>query len=150
MLNVDLDTPRQARGLAEQFLIPPVTQTPNRLRQRDTRYEGIKADRQSPASTMCDPNTNSDTESDSPGNTETALPNLERVDPSTLIRAPIGCDVVEPRPDKACGHSEERYDVDIVGITAPITPSLSPQFNGGKNAKGDHQAVHMKRAESVR
>ncbi len=41
MLHIDLHTPRKARGPAEQFLIPPVTQTTNGLGQRNAGHQRV-------------------------------------------------------------------------------------------------------------
>ena len=150
MLHIDLYAPRKAGGFAEQFLIPPVAETTNRLGQRDGRDDRIEARRQPPTAAVGNYEANCDAKRNATGNTKTALPNFERVDPTPLIRTPISGNVIEPCANESCWHRPKRDDIEIVGIAATRAPAFTTKFDSSENAKSDHQPVHMEGTELVR
>ena len=150
MLHIDLHPPGKAGGLAEQFLIPPVAETTNRLGQRDGRDDRIEARRQPPTAAVGNNKADCDTKRNATGNTKTALPNFECVDPTPLVRTPIGGNVIEPCANEPCRHRPKRNDIEIVGIAATRAPAFTTKFDRSEDAKSDHQPVHVERTELVR
>src|SRR5690606_33445037 len=101
---VDLESPRH-RGLATvEFLVEPVAEASDGLRQQDRRGESVPEGRQrDPPPTAPDPRTER-TEGNRTPDAEATLPDLQGVDRVVAVSEvllPVGGDVVEPPTDQA-------------------------------------------------
>src|SRR5262245_66040719 len=120
VLRVDLEPPRQIRGLAEQFLVPPVAEAADALRDEERRSDAVGQACNGRARAMRDDRTDEAAEADPAPDSETALPDRDRSPPVVGELVPARHDVVEaraddPRRDAPDGDAEDE-------IPVPATP----------------------------
>ena len=141
----NLHAPRH-RGLAAvQLLVEIVAQTPDRLRQHDTRGDRVAEGRQrnSPAA-ACDPSPNT-AERDGTPDSEAPLPDPKRRTktgaPRTEIGFPVGHHVIEPASDETERHRPYRDVVDDTALTTAGRPPAITDQQRGDDARDDAQRV---------
>ena len=142
---VDFQAPRQ-RGLAAvELLVEVVPQSADRLRENDSRRDGVAEGRQRNAqAAACNPRTDA-AERDRTPDAQAAVPDAQGPDQTGAALAevlrPVGDDVVEPTADEAERHGPQDDVVDDARLAAPGDPASVTDQQGGDDARDDEQRV---------
>src|ERR1700761_4123301 len=121
----DLQTPRH-RGLATvEFLVEVISQPANRLGENDTGGDRVaERGKRNAATATGDPRTHT-AQGDRTPDSQAAVPDTQCRAESraafTEISPPVGCQVVQPAPDKPERHGPQG---DVINHTALATTSL--------------------------
>src|SRR5690242_6847754 len=140
---VDLQSPRQARRLAEQLLVEPVPPPADPLREQQARRDGVHEEAHAVAGAVHDPCAGEHAEQDPAPDAEAALPDRERRPPGVdrLDLAPARDVVVEPRPDDAEGDAPHGDAEDEIPVAAPFDPAVARQQEARSDREQQHDAV---------
>ena len=145
---VDLQSPGQVGGAAEELLVEPVAPPTDGLRQRQPRgervTEGRKRDPPPPAG---DPRAES-AEEDGPPDAEAAVPDPQRVEGIAAraeVRLRAGHDVVDPATDDAERHGPDGDVSDRPGRTSSSLPATVGDPDRQEDAEDDAEGVGPQR-----
>ena len=143
---VDLQPPRQCGGATEQFLVPPVTESTNGLRQRNSWHGSSQNTRHRQPTTPDRPGAHEYTGEQSAGNPQAAFPDLQPatgfLPRLTLVRD----DVIHTRTEHAGAHRPHRNRAHVVACAdTRLLHATTGEPHCGHHTKRDHQPIRMNR-----
>ena len=119
MARIDREAPRKIGGAAEEFLVEPVSPTPNRLCERKTRNDSIEGCPEVHAPPPRNPEADQDSCSHAAGNSKAALAEGKNLPPWRVAeQLKVCCYVVEASADHTGWHCPEGDCGDVVLVTA--------------------------------
>src|SRR5262245_36371797 len=144
---VDLQSPRQRRGLPEELLVEPVAPAADPLCEQQAGRDGVHEQPDAVAGPVDDPRPRENAEQDPAPDAEPALPDRERRPPGVdrLHLAPAGDVVVQPRADDPERHAPDRNAEDEIPVAAPLHPAVTGQRDAGRDREQQHDPVQVDR-----
>ena len=145
MGRVDLEPPGQVGRLAEELLVPPVADPPDRLRDEQPGREAVGEQPDVGAGALGDEPADEAAERDPAPDAEAALPDRERPPPLVGHLVPARREVVEPGADDAGADAPDGAAEDQVPVAAAVDEAVAGDPDADADRREQRQAVHVDR-----
>ena len=145
MGRVDLEAPRQVGRLAEELLVPPVADPPDRLGDEQSGCEAVGEQPHVGAGALRDVPTDEAAGRDAAPDAEAALPDRERPPPLVGHLVPARREVVEPGADDARTDAPDGAAEDEIPVAAAVDAAVAGDPDADRDRREQREAVHVDR-----
>ena len=143
---MSISSPHAVVGrLAEQLLVPPVADAPDRLRDQQARRNGVHESPNALARLLDDDGAGDAAEQDAAPHAEAALPHGEDAPPLVRDLVPARDHVVEAGADDPEGDTPDRDAQHEVPVAAAPSPAQARDPDARRDPEQQHQPVHVER-----